>query len=401
MTLTDSKPRSAALNPLAIIDRIIADIELTPAQYKEAKTSYEAIAYVLSKPDSPIQFLNTEIFPQGSMRLGTTVRPIGNDHFDLDMVCWVGASGKICTPEEVYEWVWNALGSDETYRHMRQRKNRCIRLDYAESRKFHLDVTPAVPDWVQQSRSLYVPDRELKVWCPSHPIGFADDWFKKAAEKLPTFQAPFLANTRRHEVFASASIEPLEEFGGFEKKPLQRIVQLVKRDRDNYFQDDVEHRPTSILLTTITTHAYLDTARIPVGGLLNFVAGVLGKLPQYIKVSGTQGSPVFAVLNPAHPSENFAEKWTGEHYIRFKRWHSKLVAWLQGLMESRGLGADVMLNRLSTSFGNERVIRAANALGVDTHALHEVGRLRVAKDIGQVGAVGALIPATTFFGNAS
>jgi hypothetical protein len=38
---------------------------------------------------------------------------------------------------------------------------------------------------------------------------------------------------------------------------------------------------------------------------------------------------------------------------------------------------------------------------VDTHALHEVGRLRVAKDIGQVGAVGALIPATTFFGNAS
>jgi hypothetical protein len=60
-----------------------------------------------------------------------------------------------------------------------------------------------------------------------------------------------------------------------------------------------------------------------------------------------------------------------------------------------------MLNRLSTSFGNERVIRAANALGVDTHALHEVGRLRVAKDIGQVGAVGALIPATTFFGNAS
>src|ERR1039458_2985796 len=92
MTLTDSKPRSAALNPLAIIDRIIADIELTPAQYKEAKTSYEAIAHVLSKPDSPIQFLNTEIFPQGSMRLGTTVRPIGNDHFDLDMVCWVRAS---------------------------------------------------------------------------------------------------------------------------------------------------------------------------------------------------------------------------------------------------------------------------------------------------------------------
>jgi hypothetical protein len=217
--------RSAAVNPLAIIDRIIAEVELTPSQHDDARRSYEAVAQVLNKPQSPIRLFRPEIFPQGSMRLGTTVRPIGEDSFDLDMVCWLLASGKTWTPKEVYEWVWEALGSDETYRSMRRRKNRCIRLEYADSRKFHLDVTPAVPDWVEDSELLYVPDRELHLWCCSHPVGFADDWFQRAAGQLPRFEIQ-LANRRPFEV--TAGVEPLPDYGTFGKKPLQRIVQVLK-----------------------------------------------------------------------------------------------------------------------------------------------------------------------------
>lgn len=181
MQLISNPLRSAPLNPLAVIDLVIAGLELSPTQYGEAKTSYEAVATTLRKPNSPIRTFDPDVFPQGSMRLGTTVRPLGNDHFDLDMVCWLAVSGKHSTPDRVYQAVWDALGADETYRQMRQRKSRCIRLLYAEARKFHLDVTPAVPDWNVRNNSLYVPDRELKVWCPSNPIEYADTWFKGAS----------------------------------------------------------------------------------------------------------------------------------------------------------------------------------------------------------------------------
>jgi hypothetical protein len=113
--------------------------------------------------------------------------------FLLPMVFSRQLSGKIYTPEQIFNFVWNALGEDETYRQMRSKRNRCIRLEYADGRKFYLDVTPAVPDWARE-KFLYVPDRERQNWCSSHPIGFCDDWFKKIAEVMPTIRRPLFLN---------------------------------------------------------------------------------------------------------------------------------------------------------------------------------------------------------------
>jgi hypothetical protein len=397
MNITEIKSRSAAVNPLAIIDRLIAELELTPTQYGDATKSYEAVAAVLQKINPQ---LSPRIFPQGSMRLGTTVRPIQEDRFDLDIVCWLAVSGKHHTPDQVFNVVWDALGQNEVYRQMRSKMKRCIRLEYAPERKFYLDVTPAVPDWAQTD-SLYVPDREHKKWCSSHPIGFCDEWFKKAADVLPTIRRPLLkrADLSESVVMANAAyVEPMPEFGEFDKTPLQRIVQMLKRDRDEYFQDDAAHRPSSILLTTITTQSYSSLVSQPVGDLLEFVVKVVEKLPEFILAAGVPGSRKFYVMNPVNAQENFAENWSEEHYKRFRAWHGREAAALQKLQQSKGRGADVMLKSLSENFGSERVIRAARSLGADTSALHESGQLRVAG--GTVGAVGAAIPKTIYFGSA-
>ena len=397
MNIAELKSRSAAVNPLAVIDRLIAELELTPTQYGDATKSYEAVAAVLQKIDPQ---LSPSIFPQGSMRLGTTVRPIHEDRFDLDVVCWLNVSGKHHTPDQVFNVVWDALGQSAVHSQMRSKMNRCIRLEYAPERKFYLDVTPAVPDWAQTD-SLYVPDRERKQWCSSHPIGFCDSWFKKAAEILPTIiRHELFANARSLEfvLAKNAYVEPMPEYGEFEKTPLQRIVQMLKRDRDEYFQDDAAHRPSSILLTTITTQSYSSLVSQPVGDLLEFVVKVVEKLPEFILAAGVPGSRKFYVMNPVNAQENFAENWSEEHYKRFRVWHGRETAALQKLQQSKGRGADVMLKSLSESFGNERVIRAAKALGADTSALHEAGKLRVAS--GTVGAVGTAIPKTIYFGSA-
>jgi hypothetical protein len=397
MVDTATKPRSVSGHPLAIIERIIADVELSPGQYADAKSSYEAVAAVLSRATSQILVYCPSIHPHGSMRAGTTVRPPVQDRFDLDMLCLLSAaSGKIYTPEQIYKWVWDALGDDATYRRMRQRRARCIRIEYEDSRKYYLDVVPAVPDWVRQNSSIYIPDRELKVWCSSHPIAYVDDWFKKAAEKLPTFGSIAIMNAR--SMTLNASVEPLPDYGEFEKKPLQRIVQLAKYNRNEHFQSDQEYQPNSVLLTTIITHSYTETIKTPANNLFSFVACVLEKLPDYIQVVGRDENSQFVVSNPVNPGENFAAKWTPEHYSQFLAWHQQLLHVFDELRDSQGLGMDVMLNRLSESFGKEPVIRAAGALGADADSLLHARKLRADKTYGIIGMVGTTIPRTTYFG---
>lgn len=196
----------------------------------------------------------------------------------------------------------------------------------------------------------------------------------------------------------TAYVEPMPEFGQFEKTPLQRIVQMLKRDRDEYFENDQAHRPSSILLTTTITRSYSSLVSEPVEDLLEFVVKVVLKLHEFIIVIGDPGSRRFYVLNPVNEQENFAASWTEEHYKRFCAWHKRMATGLQRVQQSKGRGVDVMLNSLSENFGNERVIKAASALGADTRVLHEAGKLRVAG--GTIGSVGVAIPNTIYFGSA-
>lgn len=384
-----------AINPLTFIDRIIAEIELTPTQFENAERSYNAIAAVLNKPESPIRIYSPRIQPQGSMRIGTTVRPPQRKEFDLDMLCLLLVLGKGLTPHDVYEWVWNALGTDETYRSMRERRCRCIRINYSDTFRFHLDVTPAIPDWNKQSDTLFIPDRQQASWCSTHPIGFAESFFKPVAERMPVYQSDLVEAERS---FAAANaVEPLPCYGVFEKKPLQRIVQMLKHDRDNHYLDTPELIPSSILLTTITARTYAAEVGIRVTNLLEFVHRIVSRLPTYIDVVEFGGHRRFSVPNPVNREENFAEKWTDAHYNEFRSWHSKVVTWLATLRNTRGKGADVMLTELSARLDKQRVIRAANSVGIDTRRLQEAERIRVDKK-GTLGLIGTTVPRTINFG---
>jgi hypothetical protein len=311
------------------------------------------------------------------------------------MLCWLAISGKHATPEEVYNSVWNALGAHATYRDMRESMCRCIRIKYADGFRFHLDVTPAVPDWDKLSQSLYIPDTTRKMWCSTHPIGFADSFFKPIANRLPVFASQISAQT-----FLSrrAAVEPLPDHGAFDKTPLQRIVQMLKHDRDKFFQTKAEFRPSSILLTTLTANSYDAAVGFRFPSLLSFVRSVILKIPNYIETSEISGRTKYAVTNPVNSRENFAERWTDQHYKQFKAWHRELCAWIEALESTRGRGADVMLRELSGRFGDDPVKRAANSLGADTRFLHESGRLRMDNATGRLGAVGSVIPRTINFG---
>jgi Second Messenger Oligonucleotide or Dinucleotide Synthetase domain len=396
-TPTSTFNRAPSVNPLSFIDRLIAEVELTPTQYQRAKTSYEAVAEVLNRPGSPILVYTPAIYPQGSIRIGTTVRPWAKDEFDLDMLCWIALSGKTFTPGEVYQLVWDTLSADGTYRSMLEKGCRCIRIRYNDSFRFHLDVVPAIPDWNRLSNSLYVPDRERKVWSSTHPLGFADDFFKPSAARMPIYEREIIANAREFSA-KSATVQPLPAHGQFDKTPLQRMVQFLKHDRNKYYQEKTGTLPSSILLTTLITHSYNAAVGVAVPSLMALVIKVVTALPRYIGMADVNGRLTYRVMNPVNDQENFAERWTARHYQDFTAWHRQVLATLNALEATRGRGADVLLETFNAKFGKDAGVRIANSLGVETRLLHETKQLKMDR-AGKVGLAGALIPGTVNFGN--
>src|SRR6266446_9243628 len=67
---------------------LAAALDIPPALYEAAVLRYTDVTAWLSAEDSPLVQYNPEIYPQGSFRLGTMVRPIFRpDEFDIDLVC--------------------------------------------------------------------------------------------------------------------------------------------------------------------------------------------------------------------------------------------------------------------------------------------------------------------------
>jgi len=80
------------------MDRVLRDLELSPTQLADAQQSYQAVTQVLAKAGTPVAPHLPFMFAQGSMRLGTTVKPIGQDEHDLDIVCLLKKGGIGCLP---------------------------------------------------------------------------------------------------------------------------------------------------------------------------------------------------------------------------------------------------------------------------------------------------------------
>jgi hypothetical protein len=159
------------------LDRHLARVcilsELTPSQYQNAEEKYHAVGDWLGATGSSLAIFAPEVYPQGSMLLGTTVRPFGQNEYDLDLVCqlhWCAQQ----PPLTIYDWVHSRMAANETYREMLEKLKRCLRLNYAGS--FHLDILPACPNDRIGNGSIIVPDRKLECWIHSNPKGFAA-WF--------------------------------------------------------------------------------------------------------------------------------------------------------------------------------------------------------------------------------
>ena len=70
-----------------ILNLILEKIELTKTEYDIATERYESLGSFLAL-QSEIKSYEPEIFPQGSFRLGTAIKPLNPEEpYDLDLTC--------------------------------------------------------------------------------------------------------------------------------------------------------------------------------------------------------------------------------------------------------------------------------------------------------------------------
>lgn len=378
MPNTFQRPQPGTLNDM--LDRIVERIQLTETQHNRATKVYEKVGRWLDEPDSGLRPYEPRIYPQGSMLLQTTVRPMGEDgeaaEYDIDLVCQLNVDANTTHANALYNSIRDRLKEHEEYGELVKEKGRCLRLGFEDDR-MHLDVIPAAPDdRADSATGILIPDKQTwtqrkpprDTYKETDPTGFAE-WF----------DALCVVRETSGRSMAQASMDPAPRREPvYAKAPLRKIVQLIKHRRNQEFLGEKE-MPSSILITTMAARAYRGQADLAIG-----LVDVLGAMDHDIKSANPHR---VTVPNPTNEDENFAEAMSDACYERFSRVISDM-RW--EVVDATGSGTQrrTIEPKLAQFAGQGVVAKAYNDLFQEFDNDRTEGRLKL-------GTGGALLGASS------
>ena len=312
---------------IKLLEQLTQSLELPESAYDKAVKRYEDLGAWFDREGSKLQYNKPHIFPQGSFRLGTAIKPINEaESYDLDLACNVrkGVSTSTHSQQQLKDIVGEEI---EAYRIARQiqakkeEKHRCWRLEYADGVNFHMDIVPCIPESdknvvrLTESMHKHGLNREVASNLSSFAVcitdnsnhnysNISDDWQISNPEGYAKwFELRMTTHSLREAYATKAQIDDIPLFK--RKAPLQKIIQLLKRHRDMMFASAPDSKPISVIITTLAASAYSGTSSLE--DALNEVINALVSF-------ANSNSDV--VLNPVNPEENFADKWIHPEYSK-------------------------------------------------------------------------------------
>lgn len=376
-------PQKAFL--MEAIDLALDQLDLGTSDLEKIESAYNGVGNYLAGCEHPL-LEDAEIYPQGSIRLRTTVKPLTKEEFDVDLILFLPNAGN-ATRDEINDVVWKHLKASKVYGPLAEPLARGFRINY--SGNYHLDITPAVEYTAEELRGqpLWVVDKRFQ-FKESNPEGFAL-CFDDACGLRPKIM-------RTQSFRETLSAEMIKDFPDQnDKKLLNRIIQVIKRHRDVWAAREDnrygEYKPISVLLTTLATLAYLHIVRLgkTFSSELDVLLDVLELMPAFIQ----QANDEYRVENPSMHEENYAEKWNRKEKMEgpklrqgFFEWHKAAIHDLEELARASNQGMNVMFASLSEALG-ERPVKAARESIVETvSASREKGNLGVVLGTGAIAA---------------
>jgi len=337
-----------------LILEIVDNLDINETMYKNAEEKYKNIAKYLESKG-----LDVEIYPQGSFRQGTVVRPYrkGKDrNYDLDFICKCFYDKNKYTPVEFKNIIGDILKENEIYRSRLKEYDRCWTIEYADIQDnigFNIDIVPALQANEEFKKELFkyniesdianefiiIPDSDGKEgsWISANPEGFAL-WF----ESINNQEYIDYRNKIKKEIFKEsrhifASIEEIPDYRI--KTPLQRTIQILKRHRDIYYDRSNlnNEKPISAIITTLVSYLVAESHEtLDLSNLLNMMYENTRGMEFILKDDNSMLKSVFAekikrsgnnrweLLNPVNPKDNLTDSWTDKTAKEFIKWISEL-----------------------------------------------------------------------------
>jgi hypothetical protein len=377
---------------VTVLDEMMSGLEITPSQRELAQRRYEAAGTWLAESGNAL-LRNLFIYLQGSTALGTTVKPIGSNEHDVDLVAHRPSYASI-EPAELKKAIGDRLRENGHYSPLLEEMPRCWRLVYAN--EFHMDITPAIPNPACGNGGELVPDKAMRCWKASNPKGYRSEFDRRATIK-PQIR---LRKLQFDSARADANVEPYPQATGF-KGILRRIVQIAKRHRDiQFLGQEACLAPISVIITTLAAWAYeYCVTRNVYDSELDLACDVIRHMPSFIEERLVAGHRQWFIWNDTTDGENFAEKWNSDprRAEAFFAWHRRLSADLDALSAVEGM--DRLNKSLRDSFGQAPVDKVFGRMTDEVSSARRSGLLGVAPAVGlSVAATATPVRANTFFG---
>jgi len=392
-TLTDTAIHRRA-QVFTILDDICQELEWSQTQFERARSSYEAVAEWLAGSDDPL-LVSLHVYLHGSGAIGTSIKPIGRDEFDVDLISFIIGFGPDVAPSVLKAAIGKRLREHAYYASILEEKKRCWRLDYAGD--FHLDISPTIANPSSSNGGELVPDRKLKTWHPTNPRSYRGVFDGRAA-LVPQMTQTIIAAQRD-----AATSEPFPVRQSV-KGILRRTVQLLKRHRNHQFLHISEEvAPISIIITTLAMQSYeLCVKRHVFADELEVLIDTIRLMPAFIEKPVVNGRQIYAVWNETTQGENFAERWNDNpaRVKAFYEWHAKALADFESLRDLVGL--DVIIGSMKDSLGDKVVTRVMNRRMDAVSEGRKAGSLVLGAGIGlisQSSAAATPIPKNEFYGD--
>lgn len=357
---------------------LLEELEIPASAYERADRRYQSLGEFFGSDRAQSARFSPYIYPQGSFRLGTVIRPLDNGEYDIDIGCRLrqGISKDAHTQKQLKELV----GADmERYRRERgiesplDEKRRCWRLAYKDELAFHLDVVPSIPEGVGRRQLLQermraggldttlaarvaqhagaitdnqLPNYELihQDWKISNSEGFAL-WFESRMRRAQLL-------LERNAAQAGATIDQLPSRRW--NSPLQAAIRILKRHRDVMYREHTDYQPISVIITTLAALAYQGETDLD-----STLAGVLDRMASFVRTSSPR------IPNPVNPEEDFADKWGEAKYAHlqleanFRRWLAQAQADFANLRRASTVTLlEGALGRFGVTPSQERLAKA-------------------------------------------
>lgn len=371
------------------------ELDIPEDIFNSAKRKYSMLAEWLRADHVERFSSDAEIYPQGSFRLGTSVRPVKkDDDYDVDLVYRRDIKKESTTQEKLRDELREQLERYIKHLHVLDDSipvlvpgRRCWTLDY--SGQFHMDVLPAIPDEEAErfnnrniEDGIKIPDHELYEWQHSNPKGYVS-WFNERQEAILLERRMMMAKVADVEV-ESIPVERVST-------PLRRIVQILKRHRDIRYLGNPDDKPISIIITTLVAGAYSREGNVYEG-----LMSIVPKMRDGIENRGGE----WWIPNPINQGENFADKWKqGEKPQRATRFFEWLDRVEKDFAEaSKQTGFNHIMKALEPVLGEGLVKRAAERYGKSIDKKHQNGNLKMAANTGLLGTVGTSVKKNTWYG---